>query len=138
MSLDKKLVEAFRVNGYRVTPQRITITHMILKSREHPSAEQLYEQVVKIHPTISLSTVYNTLKILKNLNILNEISHNDMKRFDANPNPHVNLVCEVCGKITDIEEQAMYDLLEQVTDLESFKITNNHINVYGMCKFCRK
>jgi Fur family transcriptional regulator, peroxide stress response regulator len=138
MSLDKKLVETFRVNGYRVTPQRITITQMILKSREHPTAEQLYEQVVKIHPTISLSTIYNTLKILKGINILNEISHNDMRRFDANPNPHVNLVCEICGKITDVEEPALYDLLEQVTNQQIFTITNNHINVYGMCKYCKK
>jgi Fur family transcriptional regulator, peroxide stress response regulator len=138
MSLDKKLVETFRVNGYRVTPQRITITQMILKSREHPTAEQLYEQVVKIHPTISLSTIYNTLKILKGINILNEISYNDMRRFDANPNPHVNLVCEICGKITDVEEPALYDLLEQVTNQQIFTITNNHINVYGMCKYCKK
>ena len=138
MSLDKKLVETFRVNGYRVTPQRITITQMILKSREHPTAEQLYEQVVKIHPTISLSTIYNTLKILKGINILNEISHNDMRRFDANPNPHVNLVCEICGKITDVEEPALYDLLEQVTNQQIFTITNNHINVYGICKYCKK
>lgn len=137
MSLDKKLVDAFRSKGYRVTPQRITITQLVLKNREHPTAEQLYDQVVKVHPTVSLSTIYNTLRILKNMNILNEISYNDMKRFDANPNPHLNLVCEICGKITDIEEPILYDLLRQVTNQQNFTVTNQHINVYGECKYCK-
>ena len=51
---------------------------------------------------------------------------------------HKREPCEICGKITDVEEPALYNLLEQVTNQQIFTITNNHINVYGMCKYCKK
>ena len=49
--------------GYKATPQRIAICRIALYSREHPTAQSIYNEVKKVHPTVSLATVYKTLQV---------------------------------------------------------------------------
>ena len=131
-----KIAETLRNGGYKATTQRIAIAQTILRSSDHPSAEEIHENVLRHHPTISLSTVYNTLHILRDMNFINEIMIKGKTRYDSNPDMHVNLVCEACGRIFDVEEITFFNDLEKISKRLGFRIKGQHIDVYGICSSC--
>jgi Fur family peroxide stress response transcriptional regulator len=134
---DASAIEALRSKGYKATPQRIAICRIALNSRVHPSAQQVYDEVKKIHPTVSLATVYKTLKVLRDLDLVQEINFpKGQARFDSNMNPHINLICLKCGTITDIDDMAIKEITRKVTASIKFKPTGQRMDVYGICQKC--
>ena len=117
-------MEAFRRNGFRATPQRIAIAQAALSSKEHPTAEQIYEIVNKTNPTISLSTVYNTLNAMRDTNMLQELAFGNNHRYDPNTRIHVNLVCQKCGDIIDVEDKTIEDEVTNISSRRRFSIIN--------------
>ena len=61
---DEEIISLLKGNSFKVTPQRLAICKSVLESHDHPSAEQIYKDIKKKHPTISLATVYKTLGLL--------------------------------------------------------------------------
>lgn len=136
MDYIQKIAELLRNSGYKATPQRITIAETILRSKNHPSAEEIYEQVFHIHPTISLSTVYNTLNILRDMDFLKEITFRGKTRYDPNVKMHVNLICENCGKIYDVEDTTIIEQIDKISKNHGFRFYVQHVDIYGKCKIC--
>jgi Fur family peroxide stress response transcriptional regulator len=130
-------IEALRSKGYKATPQRIAICRIALNSRTHPSAQQVYEEVKKIHPTVSLATVYKTLEVLRNLNLVQEINFpNGQARFDPYMTPHINLVCLKCGSITDLNDTTIEEIIKKAAQSKKFKPTGQRMDLYGICQQC--
>ena len=134
---DASIIEALRNKGYKATPQRIAICRFALKSKDHPTAQRIYEEVKKIHPTVSLATVYKTLQVLKELGLIQELSlPQGQTRFDCNMRPHVNLVCLRCGNITDLDDSAAHDIVKKVATLTKFVVAGQRLDMYGICQNC--
>lgn len=134
---DTSAIEALRSKGYKATPQRIAICRIALNSRTHPSAQQVYEQVKKIHPTVSLATVYKTLEVLRDLDLVQEINFpRRQARFDSYMSPHINLVCTKCGNIIDLDETTLKEIITKVTSLTKFKPMGQRMDIYGVCQKC--
>jgi Fur family peroxide stress response transcriptional regulator len=134
---DVSAIEALRGKGYKATPQRIAICRIALNSRAHPSAQQVHDEVRKIHPTVSLATVYKTLEVLRGLELIQEINfHKGQARFDSYMNPHINLICTRCGKITDIDNMTIDEITRKVEAATKFKPTGQRMDVYGFCQKC--
>jgi Fur family peroxide stress response transcriptional regulator len=134
---DASAIEALRSKGYKATPQRIAICRIALNSRAHPSAQEVYAEVKKIHPTVSLATVYKTLEVLRDLDLVQEINFPKRKaRFDSYMNPHINLICLKCGIITDLEDVAVKEITREVAAATKFKPTGQRVDVYGICQKC--
>jgi Fur family transcriptional regulator, peroxide stress response regulator len=135
---DTSAIEALRSKGFKATPQRIAICRIALNSRAHPSAQQVYNEVKKIHPTVSLATVYKTLEVLKELNLVQEINFSTgQARFDSYMTPHINLVCLKCGSITDLDDTTLIEVIAKVTLSTKFKPTGQRVDIYGICQKCR-
>ena len=134
---DASAIEALRSKGYKATPQRIAICRIALNSRAHPSAQQIYVKVKKIHPTVSLSTVYKTLEVLADLELVQEINFpRGQARFDSYMNPHINLICLKCGNITDLDDMTVKEITKKVAVSTKFKPTGQRMDVYGICQKC--
>lgn len=134
---DASAIEALRSKGYRATPQRIAICRIALNSRAHPSAQQMYDAVKKTHPTVSLATVYKTLEVLRNLDLVQEINFpKGQARFECYMKPHINLVCLKCGAITDLDDKTVEDITRRVAAATKFKPTGQRMDVYGICEKC--
>lgn len=137
LNSDASIIEALRRNGYRATPQRIAISRLTLQHRSHPTAETIYNEVKEFHPTVSLSTVYNTLHIIKDLNMVQELAFNDdVIRFDPNIRPHLNIVCKRCGRIIDVEDKGLKEVIERAVKKVGFHPTGQRFDLYGICKKC--
>jgi Fur family peroxide stress response transcriptional regulator len=79
---------------------------MALNSKDHLTAEQVYQAVKKKYPTLSPATVYQTLRLLTEIGLLQELGFGDrVSRYDPDTSPHNNIVCKNCGKIQDYEAE---------------------------------
>jgi len=135
---DASIIETLRKKGYKATTQRIAICRFVLHSREHPSAQRIYDEVKKVHPTVSLATVYKTLQILTKQGLIQELDLPESQaRFDSYVKPHINLVCLQCGNIQDLDDPATREIVERMTTKAEFKRTGQCLDIYGICKTCR-
>lgn len=134
---EASIIKALRRNGYKATPQRIAIGRFALCDRSHPTVQRIFSEVNKVHPTVSLATVYKTLQILKEVGLIRELSlPQDQTRFDSDMKPHINLVCLQCGDIKDLDEPSLRGIIAKVSAAEKFSATGQRFDIYGICQGC--
>ena len=135
----KQIIAMLRERGYKVTPQRLAVCKLILSSKEHPTAEQIYWKVKEEHPSMSPSTVYQTLHLLTNLGLVQELGLSDgISRYDPNTSPHINVVCQKCGKITDYEAESIKEMWSKIVEELGFKPTGQRLEIFRYCDECKK
>ena len=91
-------------SGLRSTPQREVVYNVLLKKRDHPTADEVYARVRAELPTISLATVYNCLETLVQCNLVRSVNfERGPTRFCPNLHPHAHFHDEQTGKTHDID-----------------------------------
>jgi Fur family transcriptional regulator, peroxide stress response regulator len=129
--------QALRAAGCRITRQRSAILEYLAVMDAHPSARQVYGEVKRTTPGVSLATVYNTLGKLVRMRLIRLIdSSASDNRYDGDPEPHVNLICTVCGRIQDFE-RGLPVALEAVRAQAGFEVRDVRLEYYGKCAECR-
>src|SRR5271163_3154439 len=92
--------------GLKMTPQRIALVRLFAEDDSHPTAQDLFERLRPVFPSMSFATVYNTLDALARANLASIVrlpgKRGDAARFDPNSNPHHHAVCDQCGAVLDI------------------------------------
>ena len=131
---------ALRQAGLRLTPQRQAICAYLAGTDRHPSPYEVYQDIAVAHPEISRATVYNTLNTLQQLGAIVELSFGaDHTHYDANPEPHINLICLRCHKIIDYSGEMPIDALSQRVLAETgFQTAAAKIDLVGFCTDCRE
>lgn len=120
---------------FRLTPQRMLILKLLKKDTTHPSAEEVYKRARKNFPGISFKTVYNTLQVLQDNQLIQElIIDRRKKRYCPDPKPHHHIICTECNKVVDIHLKFNTRLHEKRS--AGFKITGSKITFYGICPEC--
>jgi Fur family peroxide stress response transcriptional regulator len=136
---EDQLISILRKSGHKVTPQRLAICNYVLSSKDHPTAEQIYSEVLKKHPTISLNTIYQTMDMLKSLNLVHELSlESNASRFDSNASIHVNVICQKCNKIRDFESESIKRLWSQIVREIDSSPVGQRLDVYVICDDCKR
>ena len=105
-----KIAEELRKKGIKATPQRISIYKKITESCGHVTAEEIYERIKNEVPSLSLSTVYRTLKQFEDKGIIFSLSSSGeygVTIFDTNPHPHHHFICKICNTIIDIPAESI-------------------------------
>ena len=139
MLTTQDIIQKLREYGFKITPQRRIIVELISENKNHPTAEEIYQQVLHKLPDISQATIYNTLRELVALGILTSVDNLGEKgmRFDTNTNNHHHLYCTECHKLVDIEHDFPNVVLTS-KEAHEYKILKNQITFYGICKNCQK
>lgn len=138
LSLDE-IRRRFRERGVRMTPQRAAIYGALAGTVNHPTAEDLYREVKKIHPMISQNTVYYTLGVLREAGLVREVNYwHDRSRFDANIDLHHHLICLGCRKIEDLMDATLDRLPMRVGGRLDFEVTGHRVEFHGYCAACRR
>lgn len=127
-----------REKGYKLTPQRIAVFRALISRKDHPSADDLYQQVKKKYPMISLATIYKTLDVLKDIGLVSELGYREEGcRYDGNINLHANLVCLKCKSIKDLEVENLSKLEKSVAAKTGHSIIGSRVEFYGYCTDCK-
>ncbi|HID23302.1 MAG TPA: transcriptional repressor [Planctomycetaceae bacterium] len=128
-----------REKGIPVTVQRRVILQTLLQRRDHPTADQIFEDVRKQIPDISRTTVYRVLEALVGLGVIRRVhSMGNAVRYDGNIDRHHHLVCRECGRMADWESPALNNLPMPKEDALGFHIDDYTIQFTGICAECRR
>jgi len=130
--------EICRQEGIPVTMQRRVILEAVLKRKDHPTADQIYEEVQEQIPQLSRTTIYRVLDALVELGVIRRMQQTGGARFDGKVDRHHHLVCIRCGKIIDLEDTALDKLSVPRRKLKGFKIDNFSVHFSGICSDCQK
>ena len=134
--------EALHDARYKLTPQReVTLRVLLENESDHLSAEDVFMKVKDKYPEIGLATVYRTLELLNELNILDKINFGDgVSRYDLRKEGaehfHHHLVCINCGSVEEIEEDLLGEVEKKVENDFQFKITDHRLTFHGICRTC--
>jgi len=125
--------------GIRATHQRIEVYREVARTEEHPDAESVYKRVRRRIPTISLDTVYRTLRLLEDKGLISKVSYpGDRARFDANSDHHHHFICTRCGMVHDFYSEEL-DRFRPPGNVKAMgKVDSVHVELRGICANCRK
>lgn len=127
-----------RENGIPLTVQRRAVLRALLDRRDHPTADQVFEDVQARLPGVSRATVYRVLETLVRVGVARRASHLGARvRFDPNTGPHHHLVCVRCGKMADLDHPSLGSLPLPDVRHAGFQITEYSIHFQGICSRCR-
>ena len=128
-------IASFKENSIKITPQRLAIFNVLNENTSHPSAEDIFKDVLAIHPNTSFATVYNTLDRLYELNLILKLNiEGEKSHYDPNIKQHHHFLCSKCKKIFDIWDE--YSVIPSQEVNNHYKINNYQINFYGTCMTC--
>ncbi len=134
----EQIVRVFRSKGFKITPQRLAIFEILQGNTSHPSAERIYSQLRESHPSISFTTVYNTLETLRDIGEIQELTIDSRrKHYDPDISRHHHVLCTKCGHIEDVfvDYSSYLRLPEEVR--ARFKVQNHQVQFYGICSNCQ-
>jgi Fur family peroxide stress response transcriptional regulator len=135
----KELESACRDNGLALTIQRRAIFDALALRTDHPTVDQVYEEISEKLKGVSRTTVYRVLETFVSIGIARKISNPESKaRFDADTKRHHHLTCISCGTVLDLHDPAFDNLVPQTGNSPDFDILDYSITFTGLCSACRK
>ena len=128
------IIDILKENDIAPSMQRIKILEYLKSYKTHPTADMIYQALADEMPTLSKTTVYNTLKTFAEKGILVALSlfENEV-RYEYNTEPHIHFKCTKCNKIYDLDKA--YDRYDE-NMIDGHKITEHHVNLKGICIDC--
>jgi len=132
--------QILRENGHRLTPQRMLVIDILHNADRHISAEEIYKQLHKRYPYANISTVYRTLELLKELDLVTEADFGEgrVRYHVAGKGHHHHLICRSCGKIMNLEESMLHPLEDTLLQKYGFDADLRHLTISGKCSECGK
>jgi Fur family ferric uptake transcriptional regulator len=124
----------------KLTSQRRTILKVAFETNGHFSAEKLLELSKQADSTISKATVYRTLALLKESQILEEQDFGDGKKMYERAQGrkhHDHLICIRCGKIIEFQNDPIERLQNAEAQKQKFKIVYHSLKLFGFCNSCQ-
>ena len=126
-------------HGLSMTPQRLAIYKALIESKDHPSAENIYNRIRTSFPDIALDTVYRTLSTFSEIGIIHVVEgYGEVKRYDPDTEPHHHFRCMRCNKIVDIYEKTFGKLNIPHRIKKKYNVSNVKVILEGACDECIK
>ncbi|OEH87050.1 transcriptional repressor [Desulfuribacillus stibiiarsenatis] len=134
----QEIIRELHSCNVRVTPQRLKILSYLKGTDTHPTAEEIYQNVSENCYGLSLATVYNTLNLLKEHNLVLELKYGDLaSRFDGNVMEHYHVYCKKCGKVSDFMGSPVNEVKLEAEEATGFAIESVRLDLYGYCGRCQ-
>lgn len=135
--------QVLKASGYKLTPQRLAIIKVVKESKgDHLTTEEIYDIVRQDNPEMGLATVYRTLQLLEDLDLISSLNLEDgCTRYEINENDgkhmHHHLICTNCNAVIEVEGDLLDALEEKIEREYEFKITDHKVKFYGLCRQCK-
>ena len=135
---DAPLLERLRERGWRLTPQRRAVAHVLEGEHTHLTAEEVLDRARRVVPEVSLATVYNTLKELVSMaEVLEVRAAPGPLRYDPNvARAHHHLVCRACQILYDVHPRGVRQLALGEDDRRGFRVDEVEVTFSGLCPAC--
>ncbi len=122
----------------RYSKKREAILDAIKSTKEHPSAEWLFQRLKPEYPDLSLGTIYRNLSFFQEQGSIKSVGVvNGQERFDGDTSDHCHFVCTCCSKVVDLQDSTQTTLLvQEVTKEYGVEVHRAEVLLYGTCQSC--
>jgi Fur family transcriptional regulator, ferric uptake regulator len=127
------ILDQLRARGERITTPRRAVIELLTSTHEHLTVDDIANRLHVLHPSIAPSTVYRTLEALQKLGMVEKIHRGQGATFFHLTQTHQHLVCEVCGKVSDIPAHELDDLVARLHDHYGFELEPSRFALLGQC-----
>ena len=143
----KKFKEMLKEKGLKATNQRLLVLEVLADQRDrHMTAEDIYELVKEDYPEIGLATIYRTLQLLLEMQLVDRINLDDgCIRYEIgefcdgeNKHHHHHLICRTCGKVLPFKDDLWTSWRRISRRQWDFMCLDHELKFYGQCKECRE
>ena len=142
--MSQEVKALLREKGIKVTTQRVLVLSVLMSNPEkHFTAEEIYELVKSSYPEIGLATVYRTIQLLSENQLVDRISLDEgFARYeignmgDATKHHHHHLICRRCGKVLSFRDDLLEELEAKILSTTGFYAVNHEVKLYGYCQEC--
>lgn len=124
--------------SYNIKPsvQRLAIMDYLLSHKTHPAIEEIYMALCDVIPTLSKTTVYNTLKLFVEHGAVQMLTIDERNTcYDADTSNHAHFLCKKCNKIFDLPASDQAEKVMKVRE-EGFQVEEVHLYIKGYCPAC--
>lgn len=136
MILDNQAFNRLIDAGIHPSAQRIAIMEYLLTNFTHPTVDEIYKNLCPKIPTLSKTTVYNTLRLFAEHHAAQMITIDDHRVcYDGKMEPHVHFFCNKCGKIIDLPNEAAPQLAEK-RNIDGHIVDEMQLYYKGVCNEC--
>lgn len=120
------------------SPQRMAIMTYLLEHKTHPTIEEIYKSLSPDMPTLSKTTIYNTLKLFVENGATSMLTINEKTTcYDYDTSPHAHFICKKCNKVTDLF-YGVENMIPSKQEIEDNRIVDMQVYYRGICKDCLK
>lgn len=142
---ERQFKEILRQHGLKVTSQRILVLETIANHPgEHLTAEEIHDMAREKYPEIGLATIYRTLQVLVDLQVIDRVSFDDgVVRYElgtaeknGSRHHHHHAICRCCGKVISFEGDLLEKLEQALYDTMGFVVTDHEVRLTGYCRKC--
>jgi len=127
-TLEQRCIDA----GMKMTEQRRIILHVLNESEDHPSVETVYQRAKERDASISIATVYRTLHLLDEMNLVQRHDFNESySRFEVNMEHHHHLIDLESGEVIEFQNQELEELKEKIARDLGFELVDHRLELYG-------
>jgi len=138
MSCEVSFTEELRQRGYRVTPQRRVILHILRHANNHLTPSEVFALAQESLPGLTETTVYRTLEFLSQVELAQAAFGSNGKRaYEISDHAHHHLVCSQCGYEIEIMHAQLAGLYGELESNTHFKLAQNHVTLFGLCPGCQ-
>ncbi len=117
--------------------QRETMMRILRGSKTHPTAQEIYAEMRKNDPKISLGTVYRNLaQLTEKGSVVRIDTKHECVHYDGCTDPHYHFICDSCGKVYDLDIEPI-DMDKRVEEDFDCKVSGHSLIFYGICSSCR-
>lgn len=139
MSCEKLFLKHLRERGLRFTPQREMVLAVMHQIERLATAEEVYARVRNINSSVDISTIYRTLDLLQEFQLVASFDLGDGQRRYKHlgvHGPHLHLVCRSCGEVLGLELEEMQEFTDYLAEVYGFKAELGHATIPGLCREC--
>ncbi len=120
--------------GMKMTEQRRVIARVLSVSTDHPDVEQVYRRAVQMDSHISIATVYRTVRLFEEANIVERHDFgNGRARYEEITDEHHDHLIDIqSGKVIEFQNQEIEDLQEKIAEKHGFRLVGHRLELYGV------
>ena len=122
-----------------MTPQRLAVLSNLESRRDHPTAEQIYQEVRQEMPAISFNTVYKTLEVFCQKGLIIKVNPlHEVARYDIETEHHAHLICRNCRFIVDLPDEVTAPPPALPEEAQAgFRVERHSLIFWGLCPQCQ-
>jgi Fur family ferric uptake transcriptional regulator len=129
-----RLEEICVQKGLKMTEQRRVISRVLSEATDHPDVEQVYRRAAEIDPKISIATVYRTMKLFEEANVIERLDFGDGRaRFEENREEHHHHLIDLeTGEVIEFANAEIEELKEKIARELGYQLIGHRLELYGV------